>query len=136
MGTQHQDVMQATWHNQPRSHLEGLALALSSPDSQDEGDLDLGQVHEVLGDVDGQLVQEGGRDVEALLDVVEVAAGVGEIVGGAHDGVVGAAHARCTAREKGVDHVAAATDVLLRTHKDDAGWSVGKETRQGAYGSR
>ena len=35
------------------AHLEGLALALSSPDSENERDLDLGQVHEVLGDVDG-----------------------------------------------------------------------------------
>jgi hypothetical protein len=40
-------------------------LSLSSPDAQDERHLDLGQVHEVLGDVDGDLVQEGGRDVEA-----------------------------------------------------------------------
>ena len=42
--------------------------------TEDEGDLDLGQVEEVLGDVDGDLVQEGRGDVEAILDVVQVAA--------------------------------------------------------------
>ena len=42
--------------------------------TEDEGDLNLGQVEEVLGNVDGDLVQEGGRDVEAVLDVVQVTA--------------------------------------------------------------
>jgi hypothetical protein len=44
-------------------------LSLATPDAQDEGHLDLGQVHEVLGDVDGDLVQEGGGDVEACRKV-------------------------------------------------------------------
>ncbi len=42
--------------------------------TQDKRDLDLGQVQEVLGDVDGYLVQEGRGDVESVLDVVQVAA--------------------------------------------------------------
>eukprot|EP00955_Chlamydomonas_euryale_P073524 361767-Chlamydomonas_euryale.AAC.14 len=54
--------------------LEGLALALATPDAQDERHLDLGQVHEVLGNMDGHLVQEGRRDIEAICNVVERAA--------------------------------------------------------------
>ncbi len=50
-----------------------LTLALATPDTQDEGHLDLGQVQEVLGHVDGKLVQEGGGDVVAVLDVAEAA---------------------------------------------------------------
>mmetsp|Transcript_11353 Transcript_11353/g.34115 ORF Transcript_11353/g.34115 Transcript_11353/m.34115 type:complete len:373 (-) Transcript_11353:479-1597(-) len=38
--------------------LEGLSLALATPDTQNQGHLDLGEVHEVLGHVDGHLVQE------------------------------------------------------------------------------
>lgn len=38
--------------------------------------LDLGQIHEVLGHVDGDLVQERGGDVEVVLDVVEGGAGL------------------------------------------------------------
>ena len=48
---------------------EGLCL------TKDQWDLDLGQIEEVLGDVDGQLVQEGRGDVEAILDVVQVLGG-------------------------------------------------------------
>lgn len=33
--------------------------------------LDVRQVHEVLGDVDDQLLHEGGGDVETVLGVVE-----------------------------------------------------------------
>ena len=35
--------------------------------------LDLGELQEVLGHMDGNLVKEGGGDVEAVLNVVEVA---------------------------------------------------------------
>ena len=35
--------------------LEGLALALATPDAQDEGHLDLGQVQEVLGHLRAQM---------------------------------------------------------------------------------
>eukprot|EP00958_Prasinococcus_capsulatus_P000683 scaffold50_cov420-Prasinococcus_capsulatus_cf.AAC.36 len=44
--------------------LERLTLALASPDAQDEGDLHLGQLHEVLRNVDRELVQERGGNVE------------------------------------------------------------------------
>jgi hypothetical protein len=47
-------------------------LSLASPDAQDEGHLDLGQVHEVLGDVDGDLVQESGGDVEACVSRIKL----------------------------------------------------------------
>ena len=42
--------------------LEGLALALATPDAQNEGDLDLGEVQEVLGNVDRQLHRGNTRD--------------------------------------------------------------------------
>ena len=48
-------------------HLEGLALSLAAPDAQNQGHLDLGQLHEVLSHVNGHLVQESGADVEAVL---------------------------------------------------------------------
>mmetsp|Transcript_33755 Transcript_33755/g.95506 ORF Transcript_33755/g.95506 Transcript_33755/m.95506 type:complete len:252 (+) Transcript_33755:323-1078(+) len=47
--------------------LEGLALALATPDTQDQWHLDLGQVHEVLANVNSHLVEEGRGDVEAIL---------------------------------------------------------------------
>ena len=50
-----------------QAHLEGLALALATPDAENQGDLDLRQVHEVLCHVDGELVQERRADVEAVL---------------------------------------------------------------------
>lgn len=34
------------------AHLEGLTLTLATPDAENQGNLDLGQVHEVLGNVD------------------------------------------------------------------------------------
>lgn len=64
--------------------------------------------------MDGYLVQEGGGDVEAVLDVVQGALGVGEVLLGAQDGVVGAAHAHAKALVQGVHHGAAASDVLLQ----------------------
>lgn len=48
-------------------HLEGLALSLAAPDAQNQGHLDLGQLHEILGHVDRHLVEEGGADIEAVL---------------------------------------------------------------------
>lgn len=48
-------------------NLEGLALALATPDAENQRHLDLRQVHEVLGDVDGELVQERRADVVAIL---------------------------------------------------------------------
>jgi hypothetical protein len=50
-----------------QAYLEGLALALATPDAENQRDLDLRQVHEVLGHVDGELVQERWADVEAVL---------------------------------------------------------------------
>ena len=95
------------------AHLEGLSLSLATPDTQDEGDLDFGQVHEVLGHMDGHLVQEGGRDVVAVLNVVEGGAGLADVVLGRQDGVVGA-HGPAEALEQIVGHAASALDVLLR----------------------
>eukprot|EP00967_Tisochrysis_lutea_P071249 scaffold94485_cov21-Tisochrysis_lutea.AAC.3 len=69
-----------------KPHLEGLSLSLATPDTQDEGDLDLGQVHEVLGHVDGHLVQESGGDVVAVLNVVEGGASCADVVMGRQDG--------------------------------------------------
>mmetsp|Transcript_8889 Transcript_8889/g.24868 ORF Transcript_8889/g.24868 Transcript_8889/m.24868 type:complete len:463 (-) Transcript_8889:14-1402(-) len=93
--------------------LEGLTLTLTTPHAEDEGNLDLGELHEVLADVDGDPVHETLGDVVSLVGhVVEVLETVGDVVGGGHDGVVGAAEAEA-ALELGVDHVAAAGDVLL-----------------------
>ncbi len=57
----------STTYSWATAHLEGLALALAAPDAENQGDLDLGQLQEVLGHVDGQLVQERRRDVKAVL---------------------------------------------------------------------
>lgn len=94
-------------------YLEGLALALSSPDTQDEWDLDLGKVHEVLCHVNGHLVEESRRDVETIRDVVEVTPGSREVLGRGHNGVVGPAHSLTTLEQR-VDHLATASDVLLQ----------------------
>ena len=96
------------------SHLEGLSLALATPDAENQGNLDLGQVQEVLGHVDGQLVQEGGGDEETVLDVVHGPLGVGEVVFAGEDGVLGATTA-LGALEEGVNHAASAGDVLLQS---------------------
>lgn len=49
------------------------AVILSTePMGERESYLDARQVQEVLRDVDGELVHEGGRDVEAVHGVVEV----------------------------------------------------------------
>jgi hypothetical protein len=63
-------------HSKKGSHQFRLHLKarLSVGLTKDEGNLDLGQVEEVLGDVDGDLVQEGWGDVEAVLNVVQVTA--------------------------------------------------------------
>jgi hypothetical protein len=52
--------------------LEGFSLTLSSPDTQDEWHLDVWQGHEVLGEVDNELVHEGRGDVQAVQGVVHV----------------------------------------------------------------
>uniref|UniRef100_A0A8R7Q3E2 Uncharacterized protein n=1 Tax=Triticum urartu TaxID=4572 RepID=A0A8R7Q3E2_TRIUA len=52
--------------------LERLALSLASPDTQDERDLDVGECHEVLGEVDDELVHERRGDVQPVHGVVEV----------------------------------------------------------------
>ena len=41
--------------------------------------------------MDGYLVEEARRDVEAILNVVEAALGLGQVLLRAEDGVVGAA---------------------------------------------
>lgn len=48
--------------------------------TENQGDLDLGEVQEVLGNVDGDLVKEGRGDVEAVLDVVHVALCLGQVL--------------------------------------------------------
>ena len=106
------EVSGVAWKHPPTSHLEGLSLTLSSPDSQNEGNLDLGQVHEVLGNVDGHLVKEGRGDIKSLLNVVEALPSLGQIVLRAHDGVVGASHAGLALEER-IDHLATTSDILL-----------------------
>ena len=61
MGKQAACGMQASW-------------VIEEQHTQNEGNLDLGQVQEVLGNVDGYLVQESRGDVESVLNVVQVAA--------------------------------------------------------------
>jgi hypothetical protein len=93
--------------------LERLALALAPPDPQDEGHLDVWQGHEVLGDVDDELVHEGRRDVVAVHGVVEavVPEALADVLVGGEHGLVGAVpHGRL---EEGVDEALAPGDVLL-----------------------
>jgi hypothetical protein len=52
--------------------LERFSLTLASPDTEDKGHLDAWQVHEVLGNMDDQLVHEGRCDVKTILHVVEL----------------------------------------------------------------
>ena len=63
--------------------------------------------------MDGHLVEEGRGDIEAVGDIVEVALGGRQVLGGGHDGVVGAAHSLASLEER-VDHLATTRDVLLR----------------------
>lgn len=98
----------------PASHLEGLTLTLATPDTENQGDLDLWQVHEVLGNVDGKLVKESRGNVETLLNVVEGAAGSAQVLSAGHDCVVGSALTKASL-EQVVHHLATAADVLLQT---------------------
>jgi hypothetical protein len=52
--------------------LERLSLTLASPYSQDKGNLDIGQAHEILSNVNHKLVHEGRGNVEPILHIVEV----------------------------------------------------------------
>ena len=53
-------------------YLERLSLALASPHSENERHADVWQVHEVLADVNHQLVHEGGSNVEPIRsDIVQ-----------------------------------------------------------------
>ena len=74
--------------------------------------LDLGQVQKVLGDVDGDLVEESWGDVEAILNVVQVPGSRGQVVLAGEDGIVGAS-LHHTALVQGVDLVTTTRDVLL-----------------------
>lgn len=88
-----------------------LTLTLTTPDTQDERHLDLWQVHEVLGNVNGDLVQESWGDVEAILDVVEGPGCIAQVLSGAQHGVLCAV---LVALEQGVHHSSGAGDVLLQ----------------------
>jgi hypothetical protein len=95
--------------------LESLTLTLTTPDTQNQRNLDLRQVHKVLRDVHGGLVQKGRGDVVVVTiggKVVQVLLARGDVVRGGHDGVVRAAHAVATL-ELGVNHVSSSGDVLL-----------------------
>ena len=87
--------------------MKGAALL-----TKDQWDLDLGQVQEVLGNVDGQLVQEGWGDVEAVLNVVQVPGCLRQVVFAGEHGVVSAT-ASLAALVQALYHVPAAGDVLL-----------------------
>jgi hypothetical protein len=63
--------------------------------------------------VDGQLVQEGGGDVEAILNVAKAALRIAHVVVAGHDGVLGAGLA-APALEQLVNHATATGNVLLR----------------------
>ena len=80
--------------------------------TQDEWDLDLGQLQEVLGNVDGQLVQEGWGDVEAILDVVQVPGSLAQVVLAGEHGVVGAGSSLASLVQT-LHHVSATSDILL-----------------------
>uniref|UniRef100_A0A8R7U5A8 Uncharacterized protein n=1 Tax=Triticum urartu TaxID=4572 RepID=A0A8R7U5A8_TRIUA len=93
--------------------LERLALSLASPDTQDERDLDVGECHEVLGEVDDELVHERRGDVQPVHGVVEVvlAQALADVLVGAQDSLVGAvAHGGL---EQGVHDAFPPRDVLL-----------------------
>ena len=96
--------------------LEGLALAFSSPHTEDERDLDFRQLHEVLGEVHDNLVHEGRRDVEVVIHVVHAAhilEALRNVVIALQDGILCARRAALRALEERVHHAAAANDVLL-----------------------
>ena len=76
--------------------------------------LDLGQVEEVLGNVDGDLVKESRGDVEAILDVVQAAGCGGQVLLAGQHGVVCAADTDTSSLVQGIDGTAAAGNVLLQ----------------------
>ena len=93
--------------------LEGLTLTLSSPDSQNEWNLDLWEIHEVLCDVNGQLVKERLGDVETFGSHVVVCLKTsGHVVRRVLDGVVGSTESGGTL-ELVVDHSSSSVDVHL-----------------------
>jgi len=63
--------------------------------------------------VNRELVQEGGGDVETVRNVVEGTLGLGDVVRGGQDGVVGSANSTTPTLESWVDHSAATGYVLL-----------------------
>ena len=73
--------------------LISLDLAILVELTKNERDLDLRQVQEVLCDVDAELVQEGWRNVVAVLNVVQVLCRVAQVFRAAEHCVVGAASA-------------------------------------------
>ena len=81
--------------------------------TQDEGDLDLGQLQEVLGNVDGQLVQEGWGDVEAVLNIVQVSGSLAEVVCAGEHRIVGASPSLASLVQA-FHHVPTTSDVLLQ----------------------
>mmetsp|Transcript_16770 Transcript_16770/g.36477 ORF Transcript_16770/g.36477 Transcript_16770/m.36477 type:complete len:491 (+) Transcript_16770:122-1594(+) len=91
--------------------LESLALTLTTPDTEDQGHLELGEIEVVLHDVHGELVQESGGDVVVTVDG-DVLQALGGVIGRGHDGVSCALHT-VAALEQLVNHTAAASDVLL-----------------------
>ena len=84
--------------------LEGLTLTLTTPHAEDEGNLDLGEVHDVLGNVAATPVHAALGDVVALVGHVgDVLEAVGDVVGGGHDGVL-LQHRRGTRLSVGFDY--------------------------------
>mmetsp|Transcript_899 Transcript_899/g.2087 ORF Transcript_899/g.2087 Transcript_899/m.2087 type:complete len:210 (+) Transcript_899:898-1527(+) len=93
--------------------LEGLSLSLATPHTQDEGNLDLRQFHEVLCYVHGELIEERLGNVEALCcDVVVGLAPLTNVVRGILDLVVSSTDTR-RSLEDSTDHTASALDVQL-----------------------
>lgn len=55
-------------------YLKGFALALATPNAENEGHFDVGKIHEVLAEMHHQLVHEGGGYVVPLCcDVAQAA---------------------------------------------------------------
>merc|ERR1711990_220560 len=93
--------------------LECLSLSLASPDSEDEGNLDLWELHEVLRDVHGELVEEGLGDVVSLGGGVVVGLqSPALVVAGGLDDVVGSS-VPGGSLEASSDHAPSALDVEL-----------------------
>jgi len=96
--------------------LKSLTLTLTTPDTENDRHLDLRQLHEVLRDVHDHLVHVRRGDVEVLRGDVVVRRvrlhARGQVILRGHDGVVRTTDSG-RALELGVNHVAAASDVLL-----------------------